>query len=72
MLVCLVCWFARLWEYAQKLKRRFAAEILDRREAAQAKDRIARQLEVFFQNPECTRIFKLYENHEKFVKNKSL
>lgn len=52
-------------EATKKLKRRFAAEILDRREAAQAKDRIARQLEVFFQNPECTRIFKLYENHEK-------
>ncbi len=52
-------------EATKKLKRRFAGAILDRREAAQAKDRIARQLEVFFQNPECTRIFKLYENHEK-------
>jgi Ca2+-binding EF-hand superfamily protein len=52
-------------EATKKLKRRFASQILDRREAAQAKDRIARQLEVFFSNPECAKVFKLYENHER-------
>ena len=52
-------------EATKKLKRRFAGAILERREAAQAKDRIARQLEVYFQNPTCGKIFKEFENHEK-------
>ena len=51
-------------EATKKLKRRFTSQIIDRREAAQAKERIARQLEVFFGHPECAKVFKEFHNHE--------
>jgi Ca2+-binding EF-hand superfamily protein len=51
-------------EATKKLKRRFTSQIIDRREAAQAKERIARQLEVFFGHPECAKVFKEFQNHE--------
>jgi Ca2+-binding EF-hand superfamily protein len=52
-------------EASKKLKRRFANQIQGRREAAQAKTRIALQLEAFFQDPRCSKIFKEYQNKER-------